>query len=146
MISETQIYFPLFLASSLKSLGQCGMNIRIFEYISIYLDKYIHSSEYSLFFPKQIYLDIHLWSVYTNKYIQIFIRPISIIANIFEFSAFPNLFFLNCKKIVKWENNLIRLILNHFFFLNLFCIAFPSECRMAAKSTYLVIDIKSMFT
>ena len=31
---------------------RCWMNIRIFEYIRIYLDEYIHSSKYSLIFSK----------------------------------------------------------------------------------------------
>ena len=31
---------------------QCGTNIRIFEYIRIYLDEYIHSSKYSFIFSE----------------------------------------------------------------------------------------------
>ena len=41
------------------------------------------------FFSRQIYLDIHLWFIYTDECIQIFIHPISMIANIFEISLFP---------------------------------------------------------
>ena len=67
-------------------LGQCGTNIRILEYIRIYLDKYIHSSQYSLNFFKanifgysfviylywEIYSEIHLSNIYDSKYIWIF--------------------------------------------------------------------------
>ena len=63
------------------------MNIRIFEYIQIYLDEYIHSSKYSLIFSKanifeysfviylcwRIYSDIHLSNIYDSEYIWIFI-------------------------------------------------------------------------
>ena len=38
-----------------------------------------------------IYSDIHSWSIYVDRYIQIFIRPISMIANIFEFSLLPKM-------------------------------------------------------
>ena len=36
-----------------------------------------------------MYSDINSWSIYADKHIRIFIRPISMIANIFEFSLFP---------------------------------------------------------
>ena len=61
---------------------QCGTNIRIFKYIQIYLDKYIHLSKYSLTFSKaniimiysywQMYSDIHLSNIYNSKYIWFF--------------------------------------------------------------------------
>ena len=68
-------------------LFQCGTNLRIFEYIQIYLDKYIHSFKYLLiFFGANIfgysfviylywrmYLDIHSSNIYDSKYIWIFI-------------------------------------------------------------------------
>ena len=62
---------------------QCGTNICIFKYIQIYLDEYIHLSKYSLIFSKAKIL------IYTDKYIQIFIHPISMIVNIFDLSLFP---------------------------------------------------------
>ena len=71
------------------SLGQIFGYTNIFEFIRIYVDKYIHLSENLLIFSKQIYSYIHSWSIYTNKYIRTFIRPISIKANIFELSVFP---------------------------------------------------------
>ena len=36
------------------------------------------------FYPRQIYSDIHSWSIYTDKYIRIFICPIYMIANTFD--------------------------------------------------------------
>ena len=70
-----------------KWLKQCGTNIWIFEYIRIYLDKYIHLSKYSSIFSKanifgysfviyfcwQICWDIHSSSIYDSEYIWIFI-------------------------------------------------------------------------
>ena len=41
------------------------------------------------FFPGRIYSDILSWSIYTHEYIRIFICPISMKANIFEYSLFP---------------------------------------------------------
>ena len=66
---------------------QCGANIRIFDYIRIYLGKYIHSSKYLLIFSKanifgysfviylfwQISSDIHSSNIYDSKFIWIFI-------------------------------------------------------------------------
>ena len=66
---------------------QRGTNIRIFEYIRIYLDEYIHSSKYLVIFSKanifgysfviylcwQIYSDIHSSNIYDSEYIWIFI-------------------------------------------------------------------------
>ena len=63
-------------------LRQCGTNIKIFEYIQIYLDKYIHLSKPLLIFSKAnifgysfvinlywgIYLDIHSSNIYDSKY------------------------------------------------------------------------------
>ena len=71
------------LGSLRNSVGQC----RIFEYIRIYLDKYIHLSEYSSIFSKAnifgysfviysccwIYSDIHWSNIYDSEYIWIFI-------------------------------------------------------------------------
>ena len=41
------------------------------------------------FFPRRIYSDIHSGFIYSDKCIRIFICPISMIANTFEFSLFP---------------------------------------------------------
>ena len=74
---------PNVLSSVYYISGQCGTNIRIFEYIRIYFDEYIHSSKYSLIFSKanifgysfviylrwRIYSDIHLSNIYDIKYI-----------------------------------------------------------------------------
>ena len=40
-------------------VGQCVANILIFEYIQIFIYKYIHSLKYFWIFPKRIYSDIH---------------------------------------------------------------------------------------
>ena len=67
--------------------NQCWTNIRIFKYIQIFLDKYIHLSKYSSIFSKanifgysfviylcwRIYSDIHSSNIYDSKYIWIFI-------------------------------------------------------------------------
>ena len=52
---------------------QCGTNIRIFKYICIYLDKYIHLSKYSFIF-------------FQRDFIRIFICDLFILTNIFEYS------------------------------------------------------------
>ena len=53
-------YFSYFSHSSyISSWIQCVANTRIFEYIQIFIDKYIHSPKYSWIFSKQIYSDIH---------------------------------------------------------------------------------------
>ena len=70
---------------------------QIFGYLNIF--KYIRTNIFiginvPWFFLKQIYFDINLWSIYTDKYIHLFLCPISMIANIFEFSVFPR----NCEK------------------------------------------------
>ena len=91
--------------------------------MNIFISPNIHK-----FFPRQIYSDIHLSSIYADKYIRIFIHPISMIANIFEFSLFPkkgkkllllvqnsSIWFQNNTKYENgqnspkqsWENNLI---------------------------------------
>ena len=48
-------------------------NIRIFEYIRIFIDKYIHSLKYSWIFPKRIYSDIHSRLFSPHEYIRTFI-------------------------------------------------------------------------
>ena len=48
------------------------------------------------FFSRRIYSDIHSSSIYADEYIWIFIRQISVIANIFEFSLFPKKGKRNC--------------------------------------------------
>ena len=65
---------------------QLGTNIWIFEYILTNI--FIHLNIY-WFFQRGIYSDIHLWSIYTNKYIWIFICPISLIVNELKFSLLP---------------------------------------------------------
>ena len=82
-----------------------GLIFRFFEYIWIYLDKYIHLSKYSLFFPRQIYLDIHSWPIYSDKDIGIFICSISMIANIFKFLCFQK-----CLKMVLLVKNGVILV------------------------------------
>ena len=52
---------------------QCVANIWIFEYIRIFIDKYIHSFKYWWIFPKQIYSDIHSRLFPSHEYIQRFI-------------------------------------------------------------------------
>ena len=42
------------------SVDQCVAIIWIFEYIRIFIDKYIHSLKYSCIFPKWIYSNDHL--------------------------------------------------------------------------------------
>ena len=68
-------------------------------YIRIYSNifRQIYSFRLNIYWfcPRQIYLDIHSWSIYTYEYIRIFIHLISMIANIFEFSLFP-------KNVLKW--------------------------------------------
>ena len=62
-------------------------------------------------FPRRIYLDIHSWSIYTEKYIGIFIRPISIITNIFVFSVqYGSKITQNMKIDQKVQNNLGKII------------------------------------
>ena len=68
------------------SVGQIFGYSNIFEYINTNI--FIHPNIHKLY-PRRIYLDIHLWSIYDDEYILIFIRPISMIANVFEFSLFP---------------------------------------------------------
>ena len=58
---------------SLLSPGQCVANIRIFKYIRIFIDEYIHSPKYLWIFSKQMYLDIHLRLFSPLEYIQTFI-------------------------------------------------------------------------
>ena len=53
---------------------QCVANIRIFEYIRILIDEYIHSFKYSWIFPTQIYLDIHSKLFPCHEYTERFIR------------------------------------------------------------------------
>ena len=64
---------------------------RLFGYSNIF--KYIKTNIFihlniCWFFPRQIYADIHWWSICTDEYIPIFIGPISMIAKTFEFSVF----------------------------------------------------------
>ena len=56
--------------------NQCVANIRIFKYIRISIDKYIHSPKYSWIFPKQIYSDNQLRLFYPHECIRTFIRNV----------------------------------------------------------------------
>ena len=53
--------------------GQCVANIRIFQYIQIFIDEYIHLLKYSRIFAKRIYSDIHSRLFSPHEYIQTFI-------------------------------------------------------------------------
>ena len=57
-------------------LNQCVANIRIFEYIKIFIDEYIRSFKYSLIFPMRIYSDIHSRLFPSHEYIPWFIRNV----------------------------------------------------------------------
>ena len=87
-VNCTKLQFCYVLCSTMQcSTVQCGTNILIFEFIWIYLDKYIHLSKYSLIYSKTnmfgysfviylnwwIYSDIHSSNIYDREYIWIFI-------------------------------------------------------------------------
>ena len=59
-------------------------NYQIFEYIQIFWMKIFIRKIIHRFFLGQSYLDIYLWSFYHAEYIWIFIRPISMVTNIFR--------------------------------------------------------------
>ena len=54
----------------------CVANIRIFKYIRIFIDEYIHSYKYLWIFQTQIYSDIHLRLFPSHEYIRRFIRNV----------------------------------------------------------------------
>ena len=56
--------------------NQCVANIRIFEYIRIFIDEYIHLPKYLWIFSKSIYSDIHLRHFSPHEYIWTFIRNV----------------------------------------------------------------------
>ena len=58
------------------SSHQCVANIRILQYIPIFIDKYIHLPKYSLIFWKQIYSDFHSILIFHHEYIWTFIRTV----------------------------------------------------------------------
>ena len=65
--------------------------------IQIYLnnlDKNIHSKSNCWSFLELIYLDIHSWSFYHAKYIQVFICPISMVTNVFVYFLFKKMIFI----------------------------------------------------
>ena len=64
-----------------RSLLQCGTNIRIFKYIWIYFDEYIYLSKYLMIFFQVKYIQIFICDLFfADEYIQIFICPISILS------------------------------------------------------------------
>ena len=105
-----RLYLKFDLQNMFCISDQCGTNIRIFEYIQIYLDKYIHSSKYSSIFSKanifgysfviylcwysntfeyfgQIYSFAKIFvDFFIGEFIRIFIRDIFIMPNIFGYS------------------------------------------------------------
>ena len=58
----------------------------IFEYIRIFWTNIFICKNICWFFHWRIYLDIHLWYFYHAEYIRKFIRPISMVTNIFGYS------------------------------------------------------------
>ena len=66
----------LYKGVELFGRGQCVANIRIFEYIWIFFDEYIHLFKYLWIFPRQIYSDIHLRLFPSHEYIRRFIRNV----------------------------------------------------------------------
>ena len=69
-----------------NSPKQHGANNLIFEYIRIFWTNIFIRKNIRWFFLGQIYSDIHSWYFYHAEYIQIFIRPISIVTNVFGYS------------------------------------------------------------
>ena len=59
-----------------QNTNQCVANIRIFEYIRIFIDEYIHSPKYLLIFPERMYSDIHSRMFSPHEYIRIFIQNV----------------------------------------------------------------------
>ena len=62
---------------------QSWANNLMFEYIRIFWMNIFIRKNIRWFFLGRIYSDIHLWSFYHAEYIRIFIRPISMVTNIF---------------------------------------------------------------
>ena len=87
-------------------MGRIFGNSTIFEYILTNIFICLN-----IFFvcPGGIYLDIYLWSIYTHYFFGIFICPISIIANIFEFSLFLK---NGLKWLIKVQNGSICVLKN----------------------------------
>ena len=64
-------------------------NNQIFKYIPIFWTNIFIRKNIRWFFPDRIILDFHCWSFYHAEYILIFICPISMVMNIFEYSFVP---------------------------------------------------------
>ena len=75
------------------------VHLPICSFLNLFIGPFVHMCICQLFHWSilvwddysdiRIYSDIHLWFVYTDKCIPIFISPKFMIANIFEFSLFP---------------------------------------------------------
>ena len=74
------------LQHKLYGVCQCVASIRIFQYILISIDEYIHSPKYSCIFSKRIYSDIHSRPFSPLEYIRTLIRIVRfqrIFSNVF---------------------------------------------------------------
>ena len=69
-----------------NSPKQSWANNLIFEYIRIFWTNVFIRKNIRWFFLGRIYSDIHSWYFYHAEYIRIFIRPISMVTNIFGYS------------------------------------------------------------
>ena len=69
-----------------NSPKQSWENYLMFEYIQIFWMNIFIRKNIRKFFLGQIYSDIHSWYFYHAEYIRIFIRPISMVTNIFGYS------------------------------------------------------------
>ena len=69
-----------------NSPKQCWTNILIFKYILTYLGKYIHLPNYLLTFSRANLFGYSFVITFHDEYIQIFIRSISMVTNIFIYS------------------------------------------------------------